>query len=163
MLDNEFCKISVNGAYTVVVPSKGIGSEESEALIHIVDHLLEKPCNIALDLQNVDLIGSYGLSVIVGANNEVKNNGRKFILGNLCPDVYGLLKMSGLHEKLDIVEDLDGFYKRDMASRSKLNQIISDLISNELDDILKSPKKQSPRHINSPQRAHLLKLPALPG
>lgn len=62
------------------------------------------PHVLLLDLSGVVLVDSSGLSLMVWAHREMTGRGRRFVLRHPQPRVLRVLRMTGLHTRLDIVE-----------------------------------------------------------
>jgi anti-anti-sigma factor len=121
MSESGMCPVAVRGAFTVISPRGPIGPPGTDALLETLDSLFEKSrANIAIDLRDAPLVGSQALSVMLRANEETKKLGGRLVLGNLSPDVKGLVKMARLDELLEIIDDLDEFLAESAKSRDAL-------------------------------------------
>ncbi|WP_030171606.1 STAS domain-containing protein [Spirillospora albida] len=62
------------------------------------------PHLLLMDLSGVGLVDSSGLSLMVWAHQEMTGRGRRFALRHPQPRVLRVLRMTGLHTRLDIIE-----------------------------------------------------------
>jgi len=96
------------GAFSVVKLKGRIGLSEAEALAAALEPLVQQnsPC-IALDMREVDFIGSRALGALLQVRGEVAKGRGRLVLGAVQPDVAKILRITHLDQILEIADDLE--------------------------------------------------------
>lgn len=101
-------ELQSDGNATVLAVSGELDLASSPALEKELDRVASaEPELVILDLKGLEFMDSTGLSVLVKAHQRARDAGQRFGLVNACPQVERLLMLTGIGERLSVVEAPD--------------------------------------------------------
>ena len=111
---SENIDIETRGTFKVFRLHGRIGMKQTEELIEALETVVgdNSRGGIALDLANVDFLGSRALGVLATTHSEMKKRGGRFLLVNPSPLVRELFRFTRMDLVFEIVEDLDPIVRR---------------------------------------------------
>jgi anti-sigma B factor antagonist len=65
----------------------------------------EEPGTLVLDLNDLKFMDSTGLRLIISANARATRDGRRFAIANASKAINRILRLTGMHDRLDVLED----------------------------------------------------------
>ncbi|HEY6398755.1 MAG TPA: STAS domain-containing protein [Solirubrobacteraceae bacterium] len=68
---------------------------------------------VLVDLRQLDFMDSMGLSALVRAHQRAEQTGQRFVLVNGSPQVQRLLSLTGIAERMTLVDDPDDALRDD--------------------------------------------------
>jgi len=80
-----------------IAPHKDIVASEAQELRRKIFSIIgEKPGKLVVDLENVNVIDSIGLGVLISARNHLKKSGGELVVTNVSKEICQLLKQMHL-------------------------------------------------------------------
>ena len=80
-----------------IAPHKDIVASEAQELRRKIFSIIgEKPGKLVVDLENVKVIDSIGLGVLISARNHLKKSGGELVVTNVSKEICHLLKQMHL-------------------------------------------------------------------
>lgn len=97
-IDKNILRININGE---------LDANSSIKLDTVIKEALKNGQHlISVDCEELDFISSAGMGVFISHMDEIKELGGRFILYNMSEIIYLNFSVLGIHEILDIVDDL---------------------------------------------------------
>ena len=80
-----------------IAPRKDIVASEAQELRRKIFSIIgEKPGKLVVDLENVNVVDSIGLGVLISARNHLKKSGGELVVTNVSKEICQLLKQMHL-------------------------------------------------------------------
>ena len=80
-----------------IAPHKDIVASEAQELRRKIFSIIgDKPGKLVVDLENVKVIDSIGLGVLISARNHLKKSGGELVVTNVSKEICQLLKQMHL-------------------------------------------------------------------
>ncbi len=94
--------------YEIIHPKFSLDVSKSELLRSLIDDAIKKGKEgIILDCENVEMIDSAGLGILVQGMKKLKENSRRFIVVNMNPHVEDIFRITRLYKHFEIYNTLD--------------------------------------------------------
>jgi anti-anti-sigma factor len=98
-------EVRSEGTAAVIVVHGELDLASGPELEQVLDRVAEQPTELLIiDLREVDFMDSTGLSIIVKAHQRFADEGRKLGLVKGSPQVQRLLDLTGVAERLPLVD-----------------------------------------------------------
>lgn len=89
----------------IVMPRRLMMADAPKVRTELTALIAQGNTSLVLDLAQVEMMDSSGLSTLVTALKEVDRAGGRVVLAALSEDVRGLLEITQLHQVFEIFED----------------------------------------------------------
>jgi anti-anti-sigma factor len=100
------------GIVLALVKCETVGTRESPIIeAEVRAKAPTRQWKIVMDLQDVTLLASMGLGMLVKLNTECKTQGGKLIVCNIAPAIMNVMKITRLDRILQMVPDIDAAKK----------------------------------------------------
>lgn len=97
-----------SGVQILILKGKILGGPEAGAINDKIHDLIAKDeKKIVIDMQELDLMNSSGLGILIAAATTLKNNGGQMILLRVPDRIQHLLKITRLNSVFNVVGSLD--------------------------------------------------------
>ncbi len=96
-------EISQDNGKTVVKPDQDIVSSVVESLRSELQQAVRESAQVALDLEQVEMVDSMGLGLLIATHNSLQESGAALEIRNVNQDILSLFKTMRLDHHFHIV------------------------------------------------------------